>query len=128
MEIIKVSDIVPPPIGTAVINKLAINATINTLPIPPNPLTSVPNKHTKNIILNTLPIIEPSLWKLVPNGIIVSAISSDTPIFFDVSTLTGIHAAEEQVAKDVTVEGIAFFQKAFTPSFFLLYKHILYTL
>ena len=34
------------------------------------------------MILNTLPIIEPSLWNDVPKGIVVSAISSETPIFF----------------------------------------------
>ena len=51
---------VPPPIGTAVISRFAINATIIILPI----LILVPNKHTKNIILNTLPIIDPSLMTL----------------------------------------------------------------
>lgn len=36
-----ISEMVPPPIGTAVINKLAIKATANILPIPPIPDTSV---------------------------------------------------------------------------------------
>ena len=78
---------------------------------------AVPNKQTKNIILNTDPIIEPSLWKLVPIGIVVSAISSGTPIFFAHSTLTGIHAALEHVASDVKVDGTAFFQNTLTPFF-----------
>lgn len=103
-----ISEIVPPPIGTAVTSKFAINATIITCPIP----GFVPNKQTKNIILNTEPIIDPSLWKLVPSGIIVSAISSETPIFLDACVFTGIEAADEQVASDVIVAGIIFFQNA----------------
>ena len=99
--IISISEIVPPPIGTAVTSKFASSATPNiesTLPTVP---TSVPNKHTKNIILNTDPMIEPSLWKLVPSGIVVSAISSGTPIFLADLTFTGIDAALEHVAKAV---------------------------
>ena len=108
-----ISEIVPPPIGTAVTNKFAINATIIICPIP----AFVPNKHTKNIILNTEPIIEPSLWKLVPSGIIVSAISGETPIFLAAVTFAGIDAAEEHVASDVIVAGIIFFQKTIIPFF-----------
>ena len=63
------------------------------------------------------PIIEPSLWKLVPKGIIVSAISGETPIFLEASAFTGIEAADEQVPKAVTVAGIIFFQNATTPLF-----------
>ncbi len=115
--IISISDIVPPPIGTAVTNKVASNA----IPITPNTSPAVaklvPNKHTKNIILNTEPIIDPSLWKLVPNGIVVSAMSSGTPIFLAPSIFTGIHAALEHVANDVSVAGIIFLQYAFTPFF-----------
>ena len=85
--------------------------------MPANPEILVPNRHTKNITLNTLPIIEPSLWKLVPNGITVSAISSGTPIFLAHILLAGIDAAEEHVARDVTIAGIMFFQNLFTPSF-----------
>ena len=110
--IINVSDIVPPPIGTAVTSNVASNA----MPIILSIDTSLPNKYTKNIILNTLPIIEPSLWKLVPSGIVVSAISFGTPIFLAQSVLTGIEAAEEHVAIDVTVAGKIFFQYAITPS------------
>ena len=54
---INISDIVPPPIGTAVTRSVATRATPKTLRV----LTSALNKYTKNIILNTLPIIEPSL-------------------------------------------------------------------
>ena len=68
----------------------------------------VPNKYARNIILNTLPIIDPSLWKLVPKGIIVSAISSDTPIFLAQLIFTGIDAAEEHVEIDVAVAGNTF--------------------
>ena len=115
--IISISDIVPPPIGTALTNNVATNATPNICKTLPILEIFVPNKHTKNIILNTEPIIEPSLWKLVPIGIVVSAISSGTPIFFAHSTFIGIEAALEHVAKDVTVGGIIFFQKALTPFF-----------
>ena len=78
----------------------------------------VPNKYTKNIILKTLPITEPSLWKLVPIGIVVSAISSDTPISLVAFTLTGIHAADEQVAKAVAVGANICFQYSFNPSLY----------
>ena len=44
--IIKVSDIVPPPIGTAVTKSVATRATNSTLPTPAKELISVPNKHT----------------------------------------------------------------------------------
>ena len=101
IEIINASDIVPPPIGTAVTRSVAKRAIPNTF----NVLTSALNKLTRNIILNTLPIIEPSLWKLVPNGIVVSAISSGTPIFLAQSVFTVIDAAEEHVAIDVRVAG-----------------------
>ena len=60
--------------------------------------------------MNTLPIIEPSLWKLVPSGITVSATSSLTPISFADLVFTGIDAAEEHVANAVKVGGIIFFQ------------------
>ena len=84
--------------------------------IPPNPDILVPNKQTKNMILKTLPIIEPSLWKLVPSGITVSAISSGTPISLAHILLVGIEAAEEQVASEVKVAGIIFFQNLLSPS------------
>ena len=96
-----ISDIVPPPTGTAAINKLAINATIITFPT----LGVDPNKYTKNIILNTPPMIEPSLWKLVPNGIVVSAISSDTPMSLAALMLAGILAADEQV--EIELDAVA---------------------
>ena len=55
-----------------------------------------PNKYTKNIILNTDPITEPSLWKLVPRGIVVSAILG----FVNFLTADKIKAiAEEKVQK-----------------------------
>ena len=72
---------------------------------------------TKNIILNTEPIIDPSLWKLVPKGMVVSAISSETPIFFVDSIFIGIHAALEHVPIAVTVAGITCFQNALNPFF-----------
>ena len=103
---IKVSEIVPPPIGKAVISSVASNAIPNILGVD----TLLPNKYTKNIILNTLPIIEPSLWKLVPRGIVVSAISSGTPIFLAQLVFTGIEAADEHVAKAVSVAGKIFLQ------------------
>ena len=106
-----ISEIVPPPIGTAVTNKVTSNHTTNTLKNP----TLLPNRDTRNIILNAEPIIEPSLWKLVPRGIMVSAISAETPNFFAVSIFTGIDAALEHVASAVTVDGIIFFQNTFTP-------------
>ena len=56
------------------------------------------------------------MWKLVPRGITVSAISSGTPIFLAHSLLTGIEAAEEQVAIEVKLAGITFFQNLLTPS------------
>ena len=59
--IIIISEIVPPPIGTAVINNVATKDTNSILDMPANPEILVPNRHTKNITLNTLPIIEPSL-------------------------------------------------------------------
>ena len=102
---------VPPPIGTAVTSKLAIRATIIICPIE----AVVPNRHTKNIILNTDPIIEPSLWKLVPNGTVVSAISAGTPIYSDAFVFSGIAAADEHVARATTVGDIIFFQSAITP-------------
>ena len=55
------------------------------------------------------------MWKLVPNGIVVSAISSGTPIFLAQSTFTGIEAALEHVAIDVNVAGHIFFQYNFIP-------------
>ena len=106
MVIINISDIVPPPIGTAVTSNVARRATPNIF----NEETSLLNKQTKNIILNTLPIIDPSLWKLVPSGIVVSAMSSWTPIFLAHIVLTGIDAADEQVPNDVNVAGNIFFQ------------------
>ena len=57
------------------------------------------------------------MWTLAPNGITVSAISSGTPIFLVASKFTGIEAALEQVANDVTVGDTAFDQNAFIPSF-----------
>ena len=109
--IISVSDIVPPPTGIAVTKSVEISATNITFPV----LTSALNRYTKNIILNTLPITEPSLWKLVPSGIIVSAISSDTPIFFALVIFTGIDAADEHVDTDATVGGNIFFQNNLKP-------------
>ena len=61
MLIINISDIVPPPIGTAAIRMVAIRETSTILAINDTPIIWVLNKDTKNIILNTLPIIEPSL-------------------------------------------------------------------
>ena len=113
--IINISEIVPPPIGTAVINKLASKSTPNTPTTSPPVASDVPNKHTKNIIFNTEPIIEPSLWKLVPNGIVVSAISAGTPIFLLHCIFIGIDAALEHVASDVYVDGSTFFQNTVTP-------------
>lgn len=55
--IINISDIVPPPIGTAVTSRVANKEISNILVFDIFAL----NKHTRNIILNTLPIIEPSL-------------------------------------------------------------------
>ena len=114
---ISISDIVPPPIGTPVINKLASRATPKTCNIAPGVFIVVPNKHTRNIILNIDPIIDPSLWKLDPIGIVVSAISSGTPIFLADSIFTGIDAALEHVASAVNVGASAFFQNVFTPYF-----------
>ena len=114
--IIIVSDIVPPPIGTAVTRSVAIREIPNIWSTPPAVYTFVPNKHTKNIALNTEPIIEPSLWKLVPRGIKVSAISSETPIFLEVCRFTGIDAALEHVASAVNVAGKTNFQNLLTPS------------
>ena len=59
--IINISEIVPPPIGTAVTNNVDTNAIANipNMPVPVD--TFIPNKHTKNIILKTEPIIDPSL-------------------------------------------------------------------
>ena len=54
--------------------------------------------------------------------------SSGTPIFLAPSMFTGIHAALEHVAKDVSVAGIIFLQYAFAPFYLLLHMHILYTL
>ena len=71
---------------------------------------SLPNKLNKKTIFRIPPITEPSLWVFAPNGITVSAISSGTPIFFVASKLTGIDAAEEQVAIAV-IEGAAAFSK-----------------
>ena len=110
-----ISEIVPPPTGTAVTNKFAINATPMTFAILVNDVTSVPNKYTRNIILNTEPITDPSLWKLVPNGIVVSAMSSDTPIALAHFMFTGIDAADEHVEIDVAVAGRMFFQNNLTP-------------
>ena len=49
-----ISDIVPPPIGTAVTNNVATNETNNICIAPPNVAIFVPNKQTKNITLNTV--------------------------------------------------------------------------
>ena len=118
MVIIIISEIVPPPIGTAVTNNVATRETSKICITPPNVATFVPNKHTRNITLNTEPIMLPSLCKFVPNGIDVSAISFETPIFSVASILTGIEAPLEHVARAVTVGGITCFQKALTPFFF----------
>ena len=109
--IINVSLIVPPPTGTAVTSNVASNDT----PRIAHTLGLVPNKYTKNIALNTEPITDPSLWKLVPNGIIVSAISFETPIFLAQSVLTGIDAADEHVLIAVAVAGKILAQKALNP-------------
>ena len=77
----------------------------------------IPNKHTKNIILNIEPITVPSLWKDVPNGMVVSAISSGTPIAFADFIFVGIVAALEHVASAVNIAGIIFFQKETIPLF-----------
>ena len=50
------------------------------------------------------------MWKLVPSGIVVSAISLGTPIFLEQVVFTAIDAALEQVARDVSVAGNTFFQ------------------
>ena len=112
-----ISEIVPPPIGTAVISRLAIIAVIMIWKILDTDETSVPNKYTRNIILKTLPITEPSLWNDVPNGIVVSAMSSETPIFLAHFKLAGIDAAEEHVDIEVAVAGRMFFQNDLTPFF-----------
>ena len=117
MLIIIISEIVPPPIGTAVTNNVATNDTNKICITPPNVATFVPNKHTRNIILNTEPIMLPSLCKFVHNGIDDSAMSLDIPIFSAASIFTGIEAPLEHVASDVTVGGTMCFQKAFTPFF-----------
>ena len=83
------------------------------MPVPVD--TFIPNKHTKNIILKTEPIIDPSLWKLVPNGIAVSATSSGTPIFLIHYIFTGIVGALEQVPSAVAVAGNTFFQYNLIP-------------
>ena len=57
------------------------------------------------------------MWKLVPKGMVVSAISSETPIFFVDSIFIGIHAALEHVPIAVTVAGITCFQNALNPFF-----------
>lgn len=114
-----ISDIVPPPIGTAVTNNVATNETNNICIVPPNVAIFVPNKQTKNITLNTDPIILPSLCKFVPSGIDVSAISLDIPMLLVASIFTGIEAALEHVASAVTVGGIAFFQNILTPFSYL---------
>ena len=115
MVIISISEIVPPPIGTAVIRRFANSATPSTPITSPVVARLVPNRHTRNIILNTDPIIDPSLWKLVPSGIVVSAMSSGTPIFLAHSIFTGIEAALEHVANAVSVDGNTFFQNLFIP-------------
>ena len=99
----------------AATNKVAINDTSKICIKPPSVYIGVPNIQTRNITLNTDPIIEPSLWKLVPSGIIVSQMSSDTPMSLAAFIFTGIEAALEQVASDVMVAGNMFFQNAFTP-------------
>ena len=43
--------------------------------------------------------------------------SSDTPIFFELSMFTGIDAALEHVPNDVNVGALAFLQNLFIPSF-----------
>ena len=127
MLIINISDIVPPPIGTAAIRMVAIRETSTILAIEDTPIIWVLNNDTKNIILNTLPIIEPSLWKLVPSGIVVSAISEGIPIFLAHSMFIGIDAAEEQVEIDVNVAGNIFFQYFLTPiNPFEIYAYIVY--
>ena len=70
-------------------------------------------------------MIEPSLWKLTPIGIVVSAISSGTPIFLAQSVFTGIDAAEEHVAIDVSVAGKILLQYALNPAFQQQYMHIM---
>ena len=115
--IISISDIVPPPIGTAVINKFASRATPSTPKISPAVDMLVPNSPIRNIILNTEPIIDPSLWKLEPNGIVVSAMSDGTPIFLLACIFEGIHAALEHVPNAVAVGVKAFFQNLLTPVF-----------
>ena len=110
-----ISDIVPPPIGTAVTSNVASKATPSTSNTLPTVFKLVPKSDTKNIILKTLPIAEPSLWKLVPRETVVSAISSGIPIFLAHSIFTGTLAAEEQVPRAVSPAGIIFFQKALIP-------------
>ena len=104
------SDIVPPPIGTAVISKTATSDTKTIWKID----TSPPNRLIKNMILNTHPIIDPSWCKLVPKPTKVSETSSGIPIFLAASIFTGKLAAEEQVAKEVNVGSKIFDQKALT--------------
>ena len=55
------------------------------------------------------------MWKLVPIGIVVSAISDGTPISFVAFIFTGIQAADEQVASAVAVGVIMFCQYLFNP-------------
>ena len=99
IDIINISAIVPPPIGRAVISRVDRSATSKTFV---NVMSKL-NKYTRNIILKAFPIIEPSLWKFVPNGITADAISLGTPIFWAASVLLGIDAADEQVDRAVMV-------------------------
>ena len=115
MVMISISEIVPPPIGTAVTRRVAIRAIPIIWATSPNVTMLVPNKHSRNIILKALPIDEPSLWKLVPRETVVSAMSSGTPIFLVHSIFTGTLAADEQVPNDVKADGIIFFQNALIP-------------
>ena len=108
-EMINISEIVPPPTGTAVTSRVATRETPRTVQI----LGFILNKYTKNMILNTLPITDPSLWKLVPIGIVVFETSPDIPISFVALMFTGILAADEQVASAVPVGAKIFCQYSF---------------
>ena len=57
------------------------------------------------------------MWKLVPRGIAVEAISLGTPIFSVALRLAGIEAADEHVDKAVIVGVIIYLKYLFKPVF-----------
>ena len=61
-----------------------------------------------------LSITDPSLWKLVPNEIVVLLTSSETPILLVAVILIGKQEAEEQVLNEHNITGIDSFQNNLT--------------